>query len=232
VIALHTNAAFQYNGRVFDQGTGFHDYGARSYWPQIGRFISPDTAGPNLSNPASLNRYSYVWNNPYKYVDPDGHNPVVLMNFANRAVQWCQSGGCQAAGNAALAAAGAVAAWAGIEIAMHEAKEAGKDTAAPDSTAKPTEKPRFVAQPDGQLVDTDATPQGSYDQPSGGRTDVLQKEDHGSGQSHTHDPIVNTNPKTGERFINRLDKPGRPVSAEDVRNIETGRATPSEPLGR
>jgi RHS repeat-associated protein len=60
----------QYNGRVFDPGTGFHDYGARMYWPQIGRFISPDTAGPDLADPASLNRYSYVLNNPYKYVDP------------------------------------------------------------------------------------------------------------------------------------------------------------------
>jgi RHS repeat-associated protein len=68
----------QYNGRVFDQGTGFHDYGARMYWPQIGRFISPDTAGPDLANPASLNRYSYTFNNPYKYTDPDGHNPLLV----------------------------------------------------------------------------------------------------------------------------------------------------------
>lgn len=33
----------QYNGRVFDPGTGFHDYGARLYWPQIGRFVSADS---------------------------------------------------------------------------------------------------------------------------------------------------------------------------------------------
>jgi RHS repeat-associated protein len=67
--------ADQYNGRVFDQGTGFHDYGARMYWPQIGRFISPDTAAPDLANPASFNRYGYVLNNPYKYVDPTGLTP-------------------------------------------------------------------------------------------------------------------------------------------------------------
>jgi RHS repeat-associated protein len=63
----------QYNGRVYDPGTGFHDYGARMYWPQIGRFISPDTYGGDPANPASLNRYSYVQNNPYKYADPTGH---------------------------------------------------------------------------------------------------------------------------------------------------------------
>jgi RHS repeat-associated protein len=66
-------AAFQYNGRVFDPGTGFHDYGARLYWPQIGRFISPDTYHGDPSNPASLNLYSYVHNNPYRYTDPTGH---------------------------------------------------------------------------------------------------------------------------------------------------------------
>ncbi|ACG74298.1 hypothetical protein AnaeK_3077 [Anaeromyxobacter sp. K] len=60
----------QYNGRVYDPGTGFHDYGARMYWPQIGRFVSPDPAGIHPENPQSWNRYAYVWNNPYKYVDP------------------------------------------------------------------------------------------------------------------------------------------------------------------
>jgi RHS repeat-associated protein len=120
----------QYNGRVYDPGTGFHDYGARMYWPEIGRFISADTYAGDIANPASLNRYSYVWNNPYKYVDPNGRNPV-LMNLGQRFMQWCQSGGCQAAGNAALAAAAAVAAWAGIEIAKDAAKSDA--TLLPDS---------------------------------------------------------------------------------------------------
>jgi RHS repeat-associated protein len=67
----------QYNGRVFDPGTGFHDYGARLYWPQIGRFISADSVTGNPASPMTLNRYSYVLNNPYKYVDPTGNYSVM-----------------------------------------------------------------------------------------------------------------------------------------------------------
>jgi RHS repeat-associated protein len=69
----------QYNGRVYDQGTGLHDYGARMYWPELGRFISADSYGGDPSNPASLNRYSYVHNNPYKYNDPNGKFPVWVV---------------------------------------------------------------------------------------------------------------------------------------------------------
>jgi RHS repeat-associated protein len=69
----------QFNGRVYDRGTGFHDYGARLYWPQIGRFIGTDTAGADLRNPISLNRYSYTFDNPYKYTDPDGHLPFLVV---------------------------------------------------------------------------------------------------------------------------------------------------------
>ena len=66
----------QYNGRVFHSGTGFHDYGARLYWPEIGRFVSADTYSGTIEKPASLNRYSNVLNNPHKYVDTDGRDPV------------------------------------------------------------------------------------------------------------------------------------------------------------
>ena len=69
----------QYNGRVFDPGTGFHDYGARMYWPQIGRFISADFAVPELARPSTLNRYTYVHDNPYKYVDPTGLSGVLTI---------------------------------------------------------------------------------------------------------------------------------------------------------
>jgi RHS repeat-associated protein len=62
----------QYNGRVYDAATGFHDYGARMYWPDIGRFISTDPAAAELTRPVTVNRYSYVLNNSYRYIDPTG----------------------------------------------------------------------------------------------------------------------------------------------------------------
>jgi len=65
----------QYNGRVLDSGTGFVDYGARMYWPQIGRFISADTVMGEVAVPQSLNRYAYVLDNPYRYTDPNGRWP-------------------------------------------------------------------------------------------------------------------------------------------------------------
>ena len=61
---------------------------------------------------------------------------------------------------------------------------------------------------------------------------TLQNEDHGAGYSHTHDPIYNTNPNTGQTFINGTTSPGRPVSAEDIQNIIDETATPSPPKGR
>ena len=48
-------------------------YRARYYHPALGRFISADTLVPSPSDPQSLNRYSYVLNNPLKYTDPSGH---------------------------------------------------------------------------------------------------------------------------------------------------------------
>jgi len=62
----------QFTGQRLDS-TGLYYYNARYYDPSIGRFISADTFGAKLGNPQSLNRYSYVLNNPLRYVDPSGH---------------------------------------------------------------------------------------------------------------------------------------------------------------
>ena len=45
---------------------------ARFYSPLLGRFFSVDSAGANLFQPSTWNRYSYVGDAPLKYVDPDG----------------------------------------------------------------------------------------------------------------------------------------------------------------
>jgi RHS repeat-associated protein len=62
----------QYTGKEFEEETGLYYYGARYYHSGLGRFMSIDPAPANPTDPQSWNRYAYVLNNPYKYVDPDG----------------------------------------------------------------------------------------------------------------------------------------------------------------
>jgi RHS repeat-associated protein len=69
----------QFTGQRLD-GTGLYYYGARYYDPTIGRFISADTIVQNPADPQSLNRYSYVFNNPLKYVDPSGNIVDFVVN--------------------------------------------------------------------------------------------------------------------------------------------------------
>ena len=64
-----------FTGQRLDD-TGLYYYGARYYDAGIGRFISADTIVQSFSNPQTLNRYSYVTNNPLKYTDPTGHVKV------------------------------------------------------------------------------------------------------------------------------------------------------------
>ncbi len=54
-------------------GLGIYHYGARFYSPKLGRFLSADTLVPGAGNPQNLNRYSYVMNNPLRYIDLTGH---------------------------------------------------------------------------------------------------------------------------------------------------------------
>jgi RHS repeat-associated protein len=68
----------KYTGQEEDAETGLYFYGARYYDPAIGRFISADTIVSDPSNPQSLNRYTYVLNNPLRYTDPTGHAEITF----------------------------------------------------------------------------------------------------------------------------------------------------------
>ncbi len=57
-------------------GLGIYHYGARFYSPKLGRFLSADSIVPGAANPQNLNRFSYVTNNPLRYIDPTGHKCV------------------------------------------------------------------------------------------------------------------------------------------------------------
>jgi RHS repeat-associated protein len=48
-------------------------YNARQYSPVLGRFLQPDTLVQDPGDPATLNRFSYVLNDPINHNDPTGH---------------------------------------------------------------------------------------------------------------------------------------------------------------
>lgn len=63
-----------YTGYEQDTESGLDFAQARYYNSAHGRFTSVDplTASANVKNPQTFNRYSYVLNSPYKYIDPLG----------------------------------------------------------------------------------------------------------------------------------------------------------------
>ena len=84
---------YKFTGKERDNESGLDDFEARYYSSAMGRFMSPDefaggpidAVGPadplppgplpyaQISNPQSLNKYAYTYNNPLRYTDPNGH---------------------------------------------------------------------------------------------------------------------------------------------------------------
>ncbi|MFE4568827.1 RHS repeat-associated core domain-containing protein [Paenibacillus chitinolyticus] len=78
--------SFKFAGEIYDPETELYYLKARYYDPSIGRFINKDTYEGDINNPLSLNLYTYVWNNPLKFVDPTGHAAWDLRNYALEAI--------------------------------------------------------------------------------------------------------------------------------------------------
>ncbi|MDQ2834430.1 MAG: RHS repeat-associated core domain-containing protein [Acidobacteriota bacterium] len=64
--------AYKFTGKERDTESGLDNFGARYYGSNMGRMMSPDPPGGDLTNPQSLNRYAYALNNPLTNTDPTG----------------------------------------------------------------------------------------------------------------------------------------------------------------
>lgn len=74
-----TTNNYKFTGLERDAETGLDHTWFRQHSPVMGRWMTPDPAGlaaVDLSNPQSLNRYSYVYNRPTIFSDYTGLNPA------------------------------------------------------------------------------------------------------------------------------------------------------------
>jgi RHS repeat-associated protein len=63
---------YKFTGKERDAESGLDNFGARYDASSLGRFMSPDPLGGRLVDPQTLNKYSYVRNNPINLTDPTG----------------------------------------------------------------------------------------------------------------------------------------------------------------
>jgi len=71
------DSRYSYTGKEEDD-VGLMYYGARYYSTEMRHFSQADMLLPDVYDPQQLNRYSYVRNNPYKYVDEEGEWAVAV----------------------------------------------------------------------------------------------------------------------------------------------------------
>ena len=83
----HVDNDFRFTGEQMDDETGLIYLRARYYDPSTGRFINKDPFTGFISNTQSLNRYSYVRNNPVNLIDRTG---LTALRFS----PLCLTGSC------------------------------------------------------------------------------------------------------------------------------------------
>jgi RHS repeat-associated protein len=102
------NNKYGYNDKEWndDFGLGWNDYGARYYDPAMARWVAVDPLTEKMSRHSA---YNYCFNNPLKFVDPNGCEPDAWESMKNIEAQAATVASVKAAVNAFIRGGGDVA---------------------------------------------------------------------------------------------------------------------------
>jgi RHS repeat-associated protein len=77
-----TGSTHKFTGKERDSESNLDNFGARYDSSALGRWMSPERLNltdARLTNPSNtINKYIYGANNPFRHVDPDGRDIVLL----------------------------------------------------------------------------------------------------------------------------------------------------------
>ncbi len=92
-IVAGTPRTIGFTGHVNDNDTGLVYMQQRYYDAFAGRFLGVDPVIVDSNIGRNFNRYNYAFNNPYRYIDPDGRESSELLNDLWRGTETVLTGG-------------------------------------------------------------------------------------------------------------------------------------------
>jgi len=200
------------NGKVPVTFLGPELYEARYYDPKIGRFYGVDPVG--YRDVHSYNRFAYANNNPYKFVDPDGKNPLLLCLIPLGAPA------CAGVGQFIVDTITVVIGVAGIVDTIQKTTPQKEDKAK-GKKVKDRGNPDLPENPDNLVDDgyeetshSDAKKKGhrTFENPETGDKVRHDKGKKGSPSHKGKDHYHRYNPDRTNKRDQFLDKEGNPVS--------------------
>jgi len=119
-VEQHTSweSPYKFNAKERDEETGLYHYGARFYDPGTSTWLSVD---PLSINTPAWSPYTYTFDNPVMYVDPDGRLP--LVHYLSSDEQYLS--GVRAHDNKGKAGLGASAYTSGTDVNFSGGGDAG-----------------------------------------------------------------------------------------------------------
>lgn len=88
IIGKPNHNGIGYTGHVMDGATGLTYMQQRYYDQSVGRFLSVDPIAARQKGD-NFNRYAYAFNNPYRFIDPDGRDG---METIGQHMAWAEPG--------------------------------------------------------------------------------------------------------------------------------------------
>jgi RHS repeat-associated protein len=223
-----------FTGHIQDDASGLTYMQARFYDPVIGRFLSIDPVGfvASGNDPRHFNRYGYGFNDPVNKVDPDGRAPQSVMDqrYVAPVVGPEHAANIQQVHNDIGNALGEGMYDFFIADAVNTATSAmegdlkGVAVGAVLTVSKPAkalDKAKDVAKMAKDLSKKINKNSVTIKTPDGAKRFDLQGASHkGVETPHVQGLKNNTNPETGETFLNKVSSDVQPMTKSDIRTVE------------